>query len=347
MPTPDAPPTTPRDLTSALSRAGSLQHGHVVGVQITEQRQTTVSHVWRLTVDYAGSAPAPPSQLLLKWPLERSSSREDDGAETTFYRELAPALPSPPIVRCLATALATSDTQWLILEDLSRSHTCPPWPERPSDEALQAAVAVLARIHAHWWDASGTRLTLGTPHSEESLRRTVHDIKAHLPAFLEELGEDLPGDDRQLLQTVFDSSLRPWLRLAEPQNLTITHGDAHTWNFLFPRSGNGTPFLIDWQTWHRDVGARDLAFLVALHWDPNTRRQLELPLLRQYHQELRRAGVGTYPFEDLLLEYRRCAVRNLTFPIIFWSRGFPRETWRGRLDCALAAFRDLNAIDLL
>ena len=212
---------------------------------------------------------------------------------------------------------------------------------------MQGAVAVLARIHAHWWDTSGTGLTLGTAHTEASLRRMVHDIKAYLPAFLEELGEDLPSADRQLLETVFNSSLRPWLRLADAHDLTIIHGDAHTWNFLFPRTGRGTPFLIDWQTWHRDVGARDLAFLIALHWDTNIRRQFELPLLRHYHQELLRAGVHTYPFDDLLLEYRRCVVRNLTFPVIFWSRGFPRETWRDRLDCALAAYRDLNAVELL
>ena len=86
---------------------------------------------------------------------------------------------------------------------------------------------------------------------------------------------------------------------------------------------------------------------MALHWDAATRQRLELPLLRLYHQELIRGGITTYSFADLFLEYRRCVVRNLTFPIIFWSRGFPRKAWRYRLDCALAAYHDLDASELL
>ena len=74
---------------------------------------------------------------------------------------------------------------------------------------------------------------------------------------------------------------------------------------------------------------------------------LELPLLRFYHQEVIQGGIAAYSLDDLLHDYRRCVVRNLTFPIIFWSRGFPRKAWRYRLDCALAAYHDLNAAELL
>jgi hypothetical protein len=348
VPTPHSAPTTPHGLTSALRTAGTLRHGEVASVEVTEQIQTTVSSLHFLKVSYsAGATPSLPERLLLKWPLERSADAERVGEESVFYREIAPTLPSPPIVRCLATAPPESDQQWVLLEDLRSSHACPPWPERPSDQDVQGAVAVLAQLHYRWWDASGTGITLGAPHTEASLRSMVHEIKSRLPAFLGELGEDLSRADALVLETVFNSSLEPWLRLVEPRDLTVIHGDAHTWNFLFPRSGEGTPYLIDWQTWHRDVGARDLAYLMALHWDPDTRRRLELPLLQLYHQELIRGGVSSYSFADLVLDYRRCVVRNLTFPIIFWSRGFPRNAWRYRLDCALAAYHDHDAAELL
>jgi hypothetical protein len=87
--------------------------------------------------------------------------------------------------------------------------------------------------------------------------------------------------------------------------------------------------------------------MIALHWDRSARRQLELPLLHCYHEELLRTGISNYSFDELLLDYRRCAVRNLTFPILFWSRSLPREAWRNRLDCALAAYRDLDCEELL
>ena len=70
-------------------------------------------------------------------------------------------------------------------------------------------------------------------------------------------------------------------------------------------------------------------------------------MLRRYHDELINAGINNYSFDDLVLDYRRCAVRNLTFPVLFWSRGLPREAWRHRLDCALAAYRDLDCVELL
>jgi hypothetical protein len=49
----------------------------------------------------------------------------------------------------------------------------------------------------------------------------------------------------------------------------------------------------------------------------------------------------------LWLDYRRCVVRNLTIPILFWSRGMKPEGWWHRLECALAAYRDLACDELL
>jgi len=251
------------------------------------------------------------------------------------------------MVQCLATAPATGKEQWLILEDLRSTHTNPPWPHRPTDKEVYAAVAVLARLHACWWEAPALGTTIGTPHTETSLRTMVYGFRDHLPGFFNDLGEDLPLADRLLLEDVFNSSLRPWLRLLEQRALTVIHGDAHTWNFLFPRTGQGMPYLIDWQLWHPDVGPKDLAFMIGLHWDRAVRQQLELPLLHFYYQELISAGVNSYSFDDLLLDYRRCLVRNLTFPIIQWARGAPCESWRHRLDYALAAYRDFDAAELL
>lgn len=346
--TSDSLPTIPLELTSALYAAGSLKKGSILSVTIAKQIETPISHLWFLEVAYAaGCSPALPDRLLLKWAIDESPAPDRGEPEIIFYRELAPALPSPPMIRCLATAGQESKQQWMLLEDLRASHTNPPWPERPSNTSVYNAVAVLARLHAQWWESPALGLTVGSLHTETALRTMVHGFRDHLPGFFADLGDDLPAADRRVLETVFDSSLRPWLRLLDERALTVIHGDAHTWNFLFPRSADGMPYIFDWQTWHLDVGARDLAFMIGLHWDRSTRQQLELPLLHFYHEQLRTAGISNYSFDDLLLDYRRCLVRNLTFPIILWARGSPRESWRQRLDHALAAYRDLNAAELL
>ena len=345
---PDSPPTTAADLTSALYDAGTLRDGAILDVTITEQRKTEISNLWFLDVVYsAQSSPKLPNRLLLKWALKESAAPERGDPEVVFYRDLAPQLPSPPIVASLATAPLTSKDRWLLIEDLRSSHTNPPWPDRPADEFLPDAVAALARVHAHWWESPALGSTVGRLHTESALREMVAGFRSHLPGFLADLGEDLPLVDRLVLEEVFNSSLRPWLRLLDQRALTVTHGDAHTWNFLFSRSGQGSTYLVDWQVWHLDLGARDLAFMIGLHWNRTARQQLELPLLHFYHADLLRAGINNYSFDDLLLDYRRCLVRNLTFPILFWSRGGRREAWRDRLDYALAAYRDLECGELL
>jgi len=343
-----APPTTARELNAALSAAGTIQHGSIVNASITEQVKTDISHLWFLEVEYTpDSSPALPTRLLLKWPLDNSPAPDRGDPENVFYRELAPSLPSPPMVQCLATASSDSDKQWMILEDLRASHSNPPWPERPSDKDVYGAVATLAQLHARWWEAPALGSTIGSLHTETSLRTMVYDISAHLPGLVDDLGHDLPRADRLTLETVFSSSLRPWFRLIDRRGLTVIHGDAHVWNFLFPRSGDGATYIFDWQLWHLDVGPRDLAFMIGLHWDREVRKQLELPVLHFYHEKLINAGVSNYSFDELLLDYRRCVVRNLTFPLINWARGFRREVWRHRLNCALAAYRDFNAAELL
>jgi Phosphotransferase enzyme family len=345
--TPDYPPTTPSELSSALYAAGSLQQGEVVGATITKRFQTTVSNLWFLELEYDGSSSELPHRLVVKWPLKHSPAPDQGIPEGTFYRELAPMISSPPIVRCLATASPTSKPQWLILEDLRQSHSNPPWPECPGDDQVYEAVAVLARFHAAWWNSPKLGSTVGTFHTEKSLRSMVNDIAANLPGLIDDLKEDLPVSDRSILEAVFSSSLQPWFRLLKRRALTVVHGDAHPWNFLFPRSGKGAPYLIDWQLWHLDVAPRDVAFLLALHWEPTVRRQLEIPLLQHYHEELVKCGINDYSFDELLLDYRRCVLRNLTFPIILWSRGLAREAWRNRLNYALAAYRDLDCAELL
>ena len=169
VPTPLFAPTTPHELTGALHAAGALRHGDVAGVQVSGLIRTTVSSLRFLEVRYgAGAAPSLPERLMLKCPLERSADRERVGSESVFYREIAPTLPSPPIARCLATAPRESEQQWLLLEDLRSSHACPPWPERPSDQEVRGAVAVLAQLHCRWWDASGNLLPAAEERAEQA-----------------------------------------------------------------------------------------------------------------------------------------------------------------------------------
>jgi thiamine kinase-like enzyme len=208
-------------------------------------------------------------------------------------------------------------------------------------------IDTLALVHTRWWEHTELGVTLGSPHSTESLTAMVLGIAALLPGFCDAAGDDLSTVQRQVFERVFGSRLRPWLRLTNPGARTVIHGDAHSWNFLFPNQKDGPVYLIDWQLWHVDVGARELAFLMAAHWDRERRQALEVRLLRKYHRQLSAGGVDNYSWDDLWLDYRFGVVRNLTLPLILWNRGVQANLWQHRLRCVLAAYEDLRGDEIV
>ncbi len=336
-------------LTQWLRTSGTLSSGRVSDVAVQLEHKTTVSTLAFARVAYSADAPPGlPSNVVVKQSLAAGGSPNVAPAEIDFYRRLAPAAPASPLARCLAAIDGDGKRgPLLVLEDLRATHDHKPWPMPPSEHQAEAAVDALASIHACWWEHAELGRSVGCAHTVESLNAMVAGVASMLPGFLETVGDAIPTASRRLYERVFSSSLAPWIRLADPRALTVTHGDAHPWNFLFPRAGSGPAVLLDWQLWHVDVGARDLAFLIALHWYPDRRRELELPLLHRYHDRLEPARVLGYSFADLLLDYRRSVVRNLTFPVLLWNRGLAPEAWFHRLHCTLAAYRDLGCEELL
>ena len=242
-------------LSRWLRDAGTLPQGEIADVHIDLEHTTDISKLVFLTATYTPDAPSDlPRHLVVKSP------HGDIRNELQFYREVAPVLASPPVVQCLAAIEnAGGNSETIVLEDLRATHDHPPWPIPPTKSQSETAVDALAHVHAAYWEASTLGSTIGELYTVGSLTSMVKGIATHLPAFMDAIGESLTADGRQVYERVFSSSLKPWLRLTDQRALTVTHGDAHTWNFLFPRSGSGAAYLIDWQTWHIDVGARDLA----------------------------------------------------------------------------------------
>ncbi|HEX8245179.1 MAG TPA: aminoglycoside phosphotransferase family protein [Longimicrobium sp.] len=326
-----------------------LAGGGVADVRVESTMDTGHSTLSFLHVTYAALAgDTPPERLVLKRTGLATGTEPHPAREADFYAAAAPGLPSPPVPRCVGVRLSSrGDAGYLLIEDLRATHASVSGRLPLRDEDAASAVDALARIHAAKWEAGDTGAWPGSHHTEHSLREMVAGIAAHLPAFLEAAGSALAAEDRRLYDRVFASALRPWLRLVDGRALTLAHGDAHAGNFLFPRDPAGPVYLIDWELWHADVGARDLAFMMALYWPPDRRRALERPLLRRYLDRLEALGVRGYGWDELWADYRRCVVRNLTVPVLFWRRGMPEAAWRARLACALAAYRDLDCDEIL
>src|SRR5690606_36551572 len=228
-------------------------------------------------------------------------------------------------------------------EDLSADYASVSWYEPLPPAHSEAAIDLLARIHAFGWGRAASQ----TAPKIRSLEAVAARVKNRNARFARALGERAGDDLRKAWRAVFNSAGRPWEPLLHAGNLTLTHGDAHSGNMLYPRAPDGRGVrLIDWQYWTADMGVRDLAFFMALHWPADLRARLERPLLERYHQRLLEAGVRGYPWETCWRDYRLVAIRNLFVADAQWERGKPRESWMPLLGNALRAFQDLDCAGL-
>jgi Phosphotransferase enzyme family len=339
---------TPELLTSVLSREGVLSAGRVVGIS-PETNSTIVSIIHRLRVDYSEGAPAgAPRRLFLKI-SKPETDRDDVRREVSFYQSVVPVMPECPVLRCFGAGFSEeSGRGYVLLEDLSKTHVRPPWPLPPETVDCEGAVDCLSWLHAFWWGHSRLGREVGHLPSEAELWASAERDRDAFRRFREFLGDRLSERRRVIFERVLAASPVLRRRLAGPANLTLIHGDAHGWNFLFPvdRAGETTRIL-DWHTWQIDLGATDLAYLMAVHWYPERRQRLERALLDRYHSGLVARGVPDYDREACWQDYRLAVIDCLLLPMRQWNDGLPPLIWWSHLERIACAFEDLACEELV
>lgn len=334
-------------LTSVLQPHGVLGKGQVKDVSIVLKRSLLVSEVARLRVQYSADTPdSTQKQFFLK--LSKPGI-ESNRAEVDFYQTVAIEMPGAPLIHCYAADYdAEFDRSYILLEDCSDTHFQPESPITPSFERSKLAVECMAKCHSFWWDHPKLGHGVGKVFDSEWLRDFVTRLERSVSNFVESLGDGLSLKQKDVYRRLISSSESIWGRLTDAKGLTVTHGDMHWWNFLYPLDELTDEMRIfDWQLWHIDLGARDLAFLIALGGFAERRPELEMPLLHIYHESLLANGVVDYSRDQFWTDYRLSAIRNLNIPVIFWSQGRDEQTWRNFLDRAFESYFSLDCDELL
>jgi hypothetical protein len=319
-----------------------------VPVALTErarQRHLFSLHA-RLEVECRdGPGRGQPVRLLLKLPLvESRPSRLMIADEARFYRAFGDD-PDLPLVRWLA-ADPDPEHPSLVLDDLSDTHTTPAGPLPASRPQTEAMIDALARFHARWWEHPALGVAVGERWDAATVSRTYSLVQEHYGRF-----RDLTG--AAVSPAAVYGLLPDWpglaRRLVGLDRLTLIHGDAHSWNCLFPKDPDKDPaYLVDLSTCRIRTPANDLAYMMAVMWFPDLRRQWELPMLRRYHRRLVAASVSGYAWEDLWWDYRFAVIVHLFTPVHQAAGGeVPPSTWWYNLERVHAAFEDLECRALL
>ena len=339
---------TPEWLTTVLKKK-------VRSVDVILTKALPISTVHRLSIDYENADG--PRALFLKL---SGSEYGGAGKEVEFYNEVAPGIGCPPLIKCYDASFSEgTGRSHVLMEDLFETHTQPEQKCAPSLEMSRRAVEALAKVHSSCWTPSisdlGFRISdfrgekgplfrsSSAPFDGAWLSHFIEDLNRSVAKFLE--AAELPSKEKEAYARMLANAARIWGRLLRQDDLTATHGDMHWWNFLYPVDADAhSVHIFDWHLWHIDLGARDLAFLLALGGFAEPRPEIEEELLHAYYDAL---GVADYSWEMLVEDYRWSAIRNLNIPVIFFSQGKHESTWRDALRRAFDSYERLGCAELL
>ena len=340
-------------LTEALRTSGILPVGRVQSIAVESTRMTVLSQIVRLNLTYEGaSQDAPPSVIFKTSHPDRVAAGWIAGQhEVAFYTKVAAATSGRLTPRCFDAQCDEAKKTWyLILEDLGGTHrTIEDLPLPPTLADCEGIVDAHARHQALSWDA---------PHLEQSMptwrwrdanssAQYLERLAVQITTFSDRFGDRLPFERRALFARLLDAAPRLIDRYRSRRNLTVVQGDAHVWNCFLPNDGGDDLRFFDWDSWRIDVGASDLAYMIAMHWYPDRRRRHERVLLDRYHDCLLAQGVRGYDRNALQQDYRFSVLWLMTWPLSQQAYGIPAMVWWNNLERIMLAVDDLDCTMLL
>jgi thiamine kinase-like enzyme len=342
----DACQVTVAWLTRVLKEKGALVKGRVGNVT-AEPMPSTNSRMARLHLSYEkGTEGDLPASLMLKIVLTEPG--EFGPSEVDYYTRDYVDLPDAPILTCYHAAYSAGQHAYhLLLEDLTTTHRAN-WETTPTPAYGRSLAEALAILHAHWWKK------VFAPAAQ--IERYMAEVRPGFEPLLAYTKGDIPAAWIEALHRIMsEHPAAMHARLAQGDHLTLVHGDPNPGNILTPIAGNGRLYLVDRQPFDWSftewLGVSDLAYLMALRWEPELRQQLEMEVLRHYHAVLRRRGATGYSWEQLLYDYKLSVMQMVYVPIDWCVTDGDRERmkwlWSAQLERVMTAVFELDCMGLL
>lgn len=341
-------------LTSVLAKSGALTGGAVAAVDVGTGRGNWSTSA-RLSVRYVnGSQGLLPSGLFLKMVNIDLDDEFFGPSEVLYYLRDYAGVEDAPLIRCYDAAFSDELQRYhLLLDDLSDTHVQAA-EKAPTLEYGLALAEGLAAMHAHWWGARRLAQEGAPIHSAGHIQRFIDIAEPGAGHIINHFSTELKPHWPAAIQALYAKHPQAIIERTQDDNgFTLIHGDVGDSNILVPRNGDRPIYIIDRQpfnwsltTW---LGVYDLAYAMVLDWNVETRRRLEMPVLRHYHEQLVKKGVNDYPWERLFDDYRLSVAMGVYIATEYCRGGINERwipTWLPMLQRALAACDDLDCSEL-
>jgi Phosphotransferase enzyme family len=272
-----------------------------------------VGATYRLTLDYARSAPGAPATLVAKLPSNDPLSKATGKSHLTYIREsrfyelFAGKKPMPVPDHLFIAFDEESHDFALIMHDLPR-HVAGNQLSVPSAAEAGLAMDAAAAIHAAWWGdplldtldwLNGTQ-AVPPPIDTEALYTMLW------PAFCDRYGGRIT-EKMQRVGEAYYGRIKDWSEGSHGPRC-LTHNDFRPDNMLFDLADPAKPIVVvDWQTVGVGMGAGDVAYYMGTAFEPHARADHEVALVARYREGLLRNGVNERETVDIWDLYRRSA----------------------------------------
>lgn len=341
-------------LTSVLASSGALLKGAVTAFEVNPGRGNWSTNA-RLNLHYAdGSKGDLPRRLFLKLVNTNSGEEIFGPSEVTYYARDYAGVAGVPLVRCYDAAFSGELQRYhILLDDLTQTHIDAA-EKAPTLEYGMALADGLAAMHARWWGAQRFTTLGAALHTAGQIRHFVGVAQAGAGRILNQFSTELRPHWPDAIRALFANHPQALIeRNRDDNGFTLIHGDVGAHNVLVPRDADRPLYIIDRQpfdwaltTW---LGVYDLAYAMVLDWDVEIRRRWEIPILRRYQERLIQHGITSYPWEQVLDDYRLC-VAMCVYVATEYFRGAENQqwlsTWLLMLRRSLTACDDLNCSEL-
>ncbi|KKN40027.1 hypothetical protein LCGC14_0737490 [marine sediment metagenome] len=318
-----------------------------------------MSDMARLKITYDKEYPGLPKTMIAKMPTTFKTAKAVAlqynvfEKEIRFYNEIAPksSIRVPDLIYSDYDLEAKKFI--LILEDCSCYELADQIKGLNYEQTKQAIISI-ADFHARWWDApdlfSFPWIFLTgeeTPMSYIDTFRNSWDLAVKSEEFLEilpegglEVGEKIYKHFPELIND---------FRMV---NLTMTHFDYRADNMFFDFENNENPVItFDWGSLLVGRGIMDIAYLLALSIEIDSRRQIEKEMIRLYLKRLEEKEINGFDFDMAWDDYLQALVGYMPFlPIAFTQldRSDPRAIELGKVSInrLFGAIIDNDAISI-
>jgi hypothetical protein len=328
----------------ALQKANALGAGEIKAFEPSalEVGKGFYGKLVRLTLQYDPPETSGPRTLIAKFSSDNPEMRERPNTKASyereihFYQEIASGSPIPVPTCYYGRVDMASGWHVLLLEDLAPARSGSRLDGCSQTEA-GAAIAHIARFHAHWWEnpALGNLNWLADRPGAPSDAQVAERHEEWWPAFLLEVEYQLPDAVMEIGQRLGEQRGRIARHLFAGRPRTLIHSDYHLDNLLFGEDGTSL-FVVDWQFVKHGRGIWDVAYFLSQNLAPADRQAIEMDLLSDYIAILNHHGVQTYSLGDAIRDYRLSFLHRLGALIsTIAAMPFTREQIRFHTDVLL------------